>query len=385
MKKQYFFGYLFARTAKGLALLVILIAIGFCWLQYSQANTAASAVAYQPSPLLQRTLGKLKDTFAATEQVVRSLNTDNQLAIPKVQGPRFPAVIEATADFARVDEELSRVDQERQQLKQSIVSTFEVSIKSIEEKLRAHAAALKSLPAPTPAALPSPVATATPLPSPTQPQELLFSSRLGADEVNKRSANLSRRREFLKLLVTKAENFENRARLSEAVDQLDALSKLLPEKFETSVAAQAEPAATPSSEPRAEQKVLLSERVAGQLERLRGEVKQTLLTSWTLDDAFEQADDLNLVERDKCRVATLAQKGIWLSAVSRIVIGLIAAVLASFLILVCADLVQTLLETATNTGVLAEAVDALRGSVRASPQSEPMIKAEDETPIAGGS
>jgi hypothetical protein len=370
VKKQYFFGYLFVRTAKGLALLVMLIGIGFCLLQYSQAKAAASAVSYQSSPYLQRALGKLKDDFSSAAQIISSFNADNQLTTPKVQVPLFPAVIDSNVNFARIDDALSKVDQERQQLKQSIVSRFETSVKSIEEKLRTYAAGLESLPSATPDAITRRVSTATPAASPTQEQESLFSSKLSVDEVNKRSANLTRRKEFLKVLGTKAENADNRARLSEAVDQLDVLSKLLPEKFETSPAEGPESASTPANEPRPDQsrKVFLSERIAAQLEQLRGEVGQIFLTSWTLDDTFEQAADLNSVERDKCRVSTLAQKGIWLSAVSRITTGLLAAVLGSFLILVCADLVRTLLDTANHTYVVADAVNAIRG--KPSSQSE---------------
>jgi hypothetical protein len=369
VKKQYFFGHLFVKAAKGLALLVILIGIGFCLLQYSQTVTAASAAAYQPSPNLQRTLGRLKDAFSATEHIVGSFNAGNQLGASKIQVPTFPARIGSDADFARVNDALSRVDQERQQLKQSIVSRFETSVKSIEEKLRAYAASLAISPSPAPAAVPSPVATATPLPSPTRPQESLFSSELQADEADKRSAILSKRKEFLKVLGTKAENAENRAKLTEAAQQLDMLSKLLPEKSEASPA-QLESASAPANEPRAEQarKSFLSERIAEQLEQIRGEVRQTLLTSWILDDTFEQAADLSSVEREKCRVATLAQKGIWLSAVSRILTGLLGAVLGSFLILVCADLVQTLLDNATHSGVVADAFNSLRGLVK--PASE---------------
>jgi hypothetical protein len=371
VKSEYFFGYFFVRAAKGIALAVVIVGIGFCMLQYSRAKIAASSAAYQPSPFLQRALGKLKDAFSSTRQIVASFNTANQSATPKVQLLRFPRVINLNADFSQVADELSRVDQERQQLKQSIVNRFETSVRSIEEKLHAYAAGLQSSSLPTPAASSSPIARATPSPPPTSPPESLFSSKLGVSDVNQRSANLTQRREFLKVLGTRAENPDNRARLSEAADQLDLLTKLLPEKFETS-AAQVELASTPPNEPQAEQarKVLLSERVAGQLEQLRGEVRQILLTSWTLDETFEQAADLTSVERDKCRVATLAQKEIWLSAISRIVIGWLAAVLVSFMIVVCADLVQTRLDTASNTGVMADAIKAIRGWARPASQSE---------------
>ena len=97
-----------------------------------------------------------------------------------------------------------------------------------------------------------------------------------------------------------------------------------------------------------------------------------LLTSWTIDDRFEQAANLNSAERDKYRAAILAQKGIWLSAASRIGVGLLATGLVSFLILVFGDLVQTQLDTATSSNTVADAINALRGSVAGSPVSEPM-------------
>jgi len=380
VKKQYFFGYLFVRTAKPLALLVILIGIGFCVLQYSQASAAASAIAYQRSAPLERTLNNLKNAFSATERIVGAFNTDNLLPTPKVQTPRFPSVIDSNADFARVSDTLAKVDQDRQQLKQSILGRFETAVQGIETKLREYAAKLRSLSPQAPSDVPTPAASATPLAVTQQQEESLFSPKLSPVDVNKRSANLNIRKEFLKILETKAENPQNRAKLSDAVNQLDSFLKLLPEKVD-SVGGQTEPAITSSDEGKKEQtpKLLPSERVAGELEQLRGEVRQTLLTSWTLDENFEQAADLASAERDKCRIATLAQKGIWLSAVSRILAGLLAAVLLSSLILVCADLVRTLLDTAAHTGVLADAINALRGSIVTSRRQAREPLADDGT------
>jgi len=385
VKKQYFFAYLFVRAAKGLALLVILIGVGFCVLRYYQASLAAGAVAYQPSPHLRQALDKLKDAFLATEEIIESFNAGNQSTTPNVQAPRFPLVIDSDDDFARIGAELSRIDHERQQLKESIVGRFETLVKSIEEKLHAYAAVLQSSPSPTPAAAQNLIANATP--SPMSREEFLFSSQVGTSDANERSANLKERREFLKVLAVRAENADNRVILGEAADQLQRLAKLVPEKFDASAAAQPD-TATASKDPRAEQegKVLLSERVARQLEQLRGGVRQMLLTSWTLDDTFEQVADLDSAERDKYRGAILTQKSIWLSAASRIVIGLLATGLVSLLIVVFADLVQAQLDTATSGGIMADAILALRGLAKPASQSEPMFRAsEEEWPPEGGS
>ena len=365
MKRPYLFGYLFARAAKGLALFVTLIGIGYCFLQYSQAKAAASAVAYQSSASLQRALDNLRNAFVASERIVSAFNVNNRVTTPKVQEPHFPAMISVNADFVAVADTLARADLDRRLLKQSVVSRFDALVRSIETKLRAYAAGLGSLPSPSPSPAASSSAGATPasVSLPTQEEESLFSSRLHAAEVDRRNANLGLRQEFLKVLETKAENPENRSSLNEAVDQLKILQRLLPEELESSAAAPSEP---PSAEvnlgTEKSSKILPSERVASQLEQLRGEVRQTFLSPWTLDDAFEQASDLAAVERDKCRVAYLAQKGIWLSTVSRILIGLLAAALASLVILVCADLVKTFLDTASHTGVVADAINAMRGA-----------------------
>jgi len=386
VKKQYSFAYLFVRTAKGLALLVILIGIGFCALRYYQASIEAGAVAYQSSPHLHHALDRLKDAFLTTEQIIESFNAGNQSTTPNVQGPRFPLVIESDDDFTRIGAELSRVDHDRQQLKESIMGRFEALVKSIEEKLHAYAAVLQSSPSPTPAPAQNLTSIAEPAPPASGPAESLFSSQVGTSDANERNANLKERREFLKVLAVRAENADNRVILGEAADQLQRLAKLVPEKFDASAAAQPD-TATASKDPRAEQegKVLLSERVARQLEQLRGGVRQMLLTSWTLDDTFEQVANLNSVERDKYRAAILAQKSLWLSAASRIVIGLLATSLVSLLIVVFADLVRTQLDTATSTGSVADAINALRGSVAHLSENEPTITAVEETLVEGGS
>jgi len=366
---------------------VILIGVGFCVLRYYQASIAADAVAYQRSPHLQQALDRLKAAFLATEQIIDSFNAGNQSKTPNFRAPRFPQVIESDDDFARISAELSRVDHERQQLKESIVSRFETLVKSIEEKLHAYTAVLQSSPSPTPATTQNLISNATPTPSPMSREESLFSSQLGSSDANERSANLKERKEFLKVLAIRAENADNRVILGEAADQLERLAKLLPEKFDLSTAAKPDTATASSKDPRAEQhgKVLLSERVARQLEQLRGGVRQTLLTSWTLDDTFEQVANLDSAERDKYRAAILAQKSVWLSAASRIVIGLLATGLVSLLIVVFADLVRTQLDTATSTGTVADAINALRGSVAHLSEREPTIAAEEETPVDGGS
>jgi hypothetical protein len=358
VKKQYFFGYFFARAAKSLAFLVMAIGIGYCVLQYSQANASASATAYQPSSALHRALRTLTETFSATTQTVAAFNADHQLTTPKVEVPHFPARIDSNADFVTVDELLSKVGRDRDALKQSMIGRFEELVKGIELKLRAYAAGVSGTAASP--ATPSVVVSSSSLGHSAAFDGSVFSPRLGLGDLNKRAADLNAQKEFLKVLETKAENPENRVNLTEAAAQLDWLGKLLPEPPD--IAAQHGSTPVSDQSPNENRKVLPSEKVAAQLEQLRADVKQVCLTSWSLDDTFEQAADLSAAEREKCRVATLAHTGIWLSAAARILVALLVAVLASFVILVSADLVKTFLDTASHTGVVADAINAMRGA-----------------------
>jgi hypothetical protein len=387
VKKQYYFARLFVRAAKTIALLVIFIGIGLCVLRYYQANIAAGAIAYKPSPELQQALDDLKDEFLSAEQVIESFNAANQSPTPGLQGPRFPLLIESSEDLVRISAELSRVDQERQRLKESVVSRFETLVKGIEGKLHAYAAALQSSPSPAPAPAEDVAGLVPPSPPAAGPEDSLFSSKLNSSEARERSQSLAERTEFLKALGTKAENAENRVILNEAAEQVDQLARLLPEKPSASAPARTDSASNRSNEPRSEERGQLppSERAARQLEQLRNNVRQMLLTSWRLDGVFEKAASLVSVEREKERAATVAQQGIWLSAAPRIVIGLLAAGLVGLLIVVFADLVQTQLDTATSGGIMADAILALRGLAKPASQSEPVIRAEEEWPPEGGS
>jgi hypothetical protein len=354
--KKYFFGYLFVRIAKLLAILIVMAGLGFALLKYSQASVASASRAYQASDSLRRAVENLENVFSRTQQLVSSFNELNKSSTPRVNRPRFPAVLNSNSDFDRLDRALSSVDQERQHLKQSIVNRFETLTNDIEEKLRRHAAALQ--PTPSPARVISPPQSPTPPPAPAAvPDQIsLFSSNITSEELAARNSQLTNGREFLKILETRAENTENKSRLAESAAQLDTLSKLLllPQKEEPKWVPAA-PLVPSEPEPQVGQvhQAVSAEKVAEQVQQLRESVKGAVTTSWALDDAFEEVFSLAKTEKQRCRAASLEQEGIWLTATGQIFTDVVAAVLVSFLILVFADLTQTLLDTATNTGVIA--------------------------------
>ena len=87
----------------------------------------------------------------------------------------------------------------------------------------------------------------------------------------------------------------------------------------------------------------------------RFQVRTAIASSWEFDEAFAQASGTAYHEGGKCRISSLAVKGVWLSFFGQVGLAILATVLVAFLILVFADLTQTLLDTATNTGITADA------------------------------
>ena len=354
--KKYLFGYLFVRVAKLLAVLTFLAGVGYALFRLEQASLAAQSASYQPSPALKQSLGTLKDRLAESTTLVNAFCAANGGTAPMLAAVDYPATLNDNEDFRRLGGELARTNQQRRQLKESLVTRFEALITATETKLRAHAAAVAPVEPTT--AQPSGIVVAPaprPTPEPTEQVETLYSGQLDNGDIVGRTALLDRGKDFLKVLQTAAENPANRQTLTDSMAQLDAFVRLLPAKTEApgvdeSPAAPERPSAVPA--PRRE---FNAEKVANQLARLRNSVRQTMLTTWTLDAAYARAADLAGAETARCRVDTLTVKGIWVAAFGQLGLALLVAIFVAFLVLVLADFMQTLLDTATNTGITADA------------------------------
>src|SRR5439155_13826226 len=177
------------------ATIVFITGVGFAVLKYSQASVASASRAYQSSDLLRRQVANLKNVFSATQQLVSSFNQSNKSSTPRVNRSHFPAVLNSTRDFDRLDRVLPTVDQERQQLKQSIVNRFEMLTNEIEQKLRSHAAALQPTPSPVRVASSRPTATLAPPPAVVPQQNSLFSLSISSEELAARNSQLVDTRE----------------------------------------------------------------------------------------------------------------------------------------------------------------------------------------------
>ena len=133
--KKYFFGYLFVKLAKLLAILALVTGLGYCLWKYGQAHLAAESVAYRSSDFLQSQLARLTSVARSTHNIVEAFVGKETLGL--MEEPTFPGDISSNGDFEVLTKELAKTDQNRGQLKQAVISRFDGLVAEIEEKLRA--------------------------------------------------------------------------------------------------------------------------------------------------------------------------------------------------------------------------------------------------------
>ncbi|SRR6266496_873989 len=237
--KKYFFGYLFVRIAKLLALTIVAIGIAYAIFKIAQANVAVESAQYQPNPTLLQRIETLKGKLSDARDLVSKF-TSNKKPKPQATFRQFPGNIESNSDFGKLAKALQAIDLERQGLKHSIIERFEFLVTEIQTKLRAYAASLSHhATAPPAIAASTPQPTSTPQTPLTHHKADTLFSYLSAEDIETRIATLDNTKQVLKALEAAAESPENRSRLSESINQLGALRGLLPSKIEVPIESQA--------------------------------------------------------------------------------------------------------------------------------------------------
>ena len=114
--KKYFFGYLFVRIAKILAIVIVIIGIAYALVQFEQASIAADSVRYLSNPTLREEVEKLFARSSEAERLVSEF-TGNRKLKSQVSVGRVPNETTSMSDFQRLAEQLKTIDRQRQMLK----------------------------------------------------------------------------------------------------------------------------------------------------------------------------------------------------------------------------------------------------------------------------
>lgn len=345
--KTYPFGYLFVRLAKILAVVLFAAGLVAASLRYYQGALDARARRYAQSKSLETDISHLDREYERLQTIMaRSLHR----IVAPLEARTVATAPRTTSEFGALGKRLTEISHTRDDVKDSLIATFESVIEQIEKKLQAHAAMLRGEEA---------KADAPPAGSPDEKKalntpETVFVD-LGGPELGKRIDALGRSREFVTKLKASVEKPENAALLISALQELDELGRLLPSSLEI-----APPEPKPEEAKPGPPTQLNAERVANQLRQVRALVRASVLNDWSIDQTLARVTESLEVERQRCAESEQALQRLWLETWIWICAILLGATLAAFLVLVMADLVRSFLDSAAHSAKIAAAFEGAK-------------------------
>ncbi len=282
------------RFAKTFGCFFIIAGLGTAASLFKQRAPMINSVRYHESGLLAERLGRLKSEYEESQRLVMQFRGAAEYP-PEYSAatfaPQLPVRAATAGDFEETRAQLAKVAAGRDAMKRFVVYRFEALVTEIQQKLLAHAASL----APASAA-PQP-AIVSPAPADSlSPFDGLYNDDLNPSAINSRKSSLDDAKQFLGVLQSTAENPENKKKLEDSIAEVDLLAKLLPSRIEAPSAGFA-PRVTPESK-----EPLNAEKVASRLAQMRENVRQAVLASWSLDEAYDRA--LQTAESERNAFAT---------------------------------------------------------------------------------
>ena len=350
--RSYFFGYLFVRLNKLLAIIVLLIGAGAAMFFYHQASVSTESNQYRNGDLLLLRLRNLSRVHERTKVIVsefkRTATYPDKFkeADAKIE---YPLQYKNKNDFDLLHESLVKSGDSSTALKTYLAEKFDSLLSEIHRKLISYAQQVS--PAESANAAPPAVVIKSTNRETVDQNPWLFDTDLSQSEIDQRLRALKNSQQFLETLEASSENSENKRKLKEAGEELEKFTQLLPEAFEsTSEKEDVAPAQTSALPHR---KQVNAARVAQTLLQVKAAVSQSILTSWDFDDAYEKAVDAYTTEREKFEAKETANRATWMEAFISIAKAIGCGVAVSFLLLVFADLTKALLDSARYAGVIA--------------------------------
>jgi hypothetical protein len=254
-----------------------------CW-YYQQQVPMIDAARYRESNLLSDRLGKLVALYGTSQRLI--IQFEGATEFPPVSAaaalkPQFLPHYTSSSDLQELREQLAQVSTATSAMKSFVVRRFEMLVGEIQQKLLAHAASLKPVPEPLPSVAPQ----APSVPVAASEFARLYANDLTNTELDSRKSSLDNAKQFLGVLQSSAEDPENKKRLEESIAEISSLAKLFPAYIEPPPTAPSAPPARFTFEP---QEPLNAEKVAFRISQIRNSVRQAVLSSWAVDEAYDR-------------------------------------------------------------------------------------------------
>lgn len=368
--RQYFFGYLFVRFAKLIALLALLIMAADLFYVAAKYQGEAAEAAYRPSNSLRMELRALREEFGfAREEVSRLAGVSDLVA------PDWPEMPERSVEFERLLQQLSLADARRLELKTRLTAAFDAKATALRERIEQAVREIEQMRA---AAQPAraPRASAVPAPSAPQPApapqpgrwRTVFESD-SPPAIRGMHGTLADARRFLDELEKSAEKEESKRLIGDARAALNDLDRWLPEEPAVAAASTANfPAPARSVAPSAQEEpqpppdpLTTAIRNYEAIGRMMDSVHRQLHNDWRLDRTTVQAMRTAENEAASCRAAEARLRQLLLARAAEAGWALLIGIAVAFAILVFADFIQSFFDTATNSAAIRERLERRGG------------------------
>lgn len=351
--KSYRFAQIFVRLSRWIGVLAFILGIVYAGVGLLQTLGEVKLATYTKSGALEL---KLERLHYENERVFRILRSAR---IPSVdEAPQVRILTECPDNLKGFQELLTNLESSREEfrdLKSGIISEFESSLLSIEEKLLAHAKSLQGSAGGRETRQED--ASARPYGGPKLPEHIYIPSL--EDTFESFHSNIDAYKEFLENLRDESSQASSKEWLRSAIDEMNRLSKLLPVKnptFESPPIESSEPESEDgSSEPQFQD--LRALEMVGIIREIRSDFRSMILERWLVEGVWAEAYGSVTEENESCKIAIIKTGEIWRDGISEVVIRIILSVVLAFLILVIADFLQTQLDIAKNSLRVADSVD----------------------------
>jgi hypothetical protein len=357
---HYFFGYLFVRFSKLLALLSLILMIAlviYLWVDY---GLQANKLSYHTNHTLDLQCRQLEEnlTFAKVE-VSRVGFVDD---LPELKLPKSPR---NSIGFVELLASLQAAQTRQAALKDRLTASFsdraELLQKKIEETVEAieasRASTRKSKSPKNSLTTSTPTGDVTNLA--TKSKKTVFRD-LDDRRIERMHESLIQARDFLEKLAADAEKKENKELIKNANSALAELINWLPRKENYRTLNQADQSRNQLQSdvtiPPADPLTTALENYSN-LGLVIADINSEFHRDWQLDSILFETSKLVDEEAEKCRNAESGLKILRLSCVRDSFRMLIVGMISAFLVLVFADFMQSFFDTASNSSIIRQLLE----------------------------
>ena len=329
MKEHYFFGYLYIKSSKVLAVLSIVVGAAVCGSLLFDWKKTVDDARYESNPALATSLAKLQDTYTNTKKSTFELHSQlghDNADVKLMPDPSFYDTYVIADHFAELQQQVDNIQKNSDILKDMAYKSFAESADYLLKKMRDYAIMKKWMEAPEQGAAEAD--------ADKKPFRLLAVENI-ADLKDKRDG-LNEGLSFVNELMVSAENPDSKVKLTSLSNHMNAYLSIL------NAAGINLMSATEEDDPEVEQKKRIFQ-VMEKLNFIKESVRAVVYNNWALDFQYEKTSALIQQELKNCLDAKEKVRKTISSYSFQLAWTLLAAIITTISILISADLLKAVL------------------------------------------